>query len=173
MPKVNFVKKARKANSDHGIKKGESYYWWKFRFGGKRVSKTPPRRSQLTQSEYYGAMFDAEDVVEDAIALFIKDGDADSLRGAIEEARNVVDEQMNECDDKASNLENAFPNGCPTLELLQQRRDACENISSCLDSAEGEVEDYEPSEGKDAETEDEYRERIAEAVQGQLDWSCE
>jgi len=51
MPRVHFVKHARKDNDL--VKKGESYYWWKFRFTGKCMSKTPPRKSQLTESEYW------------------------------------------------------------------------------------------------------------------------
>ena len=39
MPRVHHVKSARKDNPV--AKKGESYYWWKFRYGGKRYSKTP------------------------------------------------------------------------------------------------------------------------------------
>jgi hypothetical protein len=54
MPRVNFVKKARKAIPSSGIKVGDSYYWWKFRYGGKFVSKERPRQSQLTQSKLSG-----------------------------------------------------------------------------------------------------------------------
>jgi len=32
MPRVHFVKKARRDYPDDDIKKDESYYWWKFRF---------------------------------------------------------------------------------------------------------------------------------------------
>ncbi len=52
MARAHFVKKARKDNPAAGIKAGDSYYWWKFRRGGKHYSKTAPRPSQLTQSEY-------------------------------------------------------------------------------------------------------------------------
>jgi hypothetical protein len=53
MARAHFVKKARKAIPGTDIKKGDSYYWWKFRFGGKRTSKTAPKASQLTQSEFW------------------------------------------------------------------------------------------------------------------------
>ena len=43
MPRVNYVKKARKNNP--AVKRGESYFWWKFRYGGKQYSKTRPRQS--------------------------------------------------------------------------------------------------------------------------------
>ncbi len=54
MPRVTHVKKARKDNPV--CKAGESYYWWKFRYGGKRYSLTRPRPSQLTQSAYFGGL---------------------------------------------------------------------------------------------------------------------
>ena len=34
MPRVHFVKKARKDYPSTGIQKGDSYYWWQFRYGG-------------------------------------------------------------------------------------------------------------------------------------------
>jgi len=58
MARATFVKSARKDYPDHGIKKGESYWHWAFMQGGrggaKRYSKTEPRPSQLTQSEFWG-----------------------------------------------------------------------------------------------------------------------
>ena len=42
MPRVNYVKKARKAIPGADIKVGDAYYWWKFRYGGKHVSKIRP-----------------------------------------------------------------------------------------------------------------------------------
>ena len=64
MPRVTHVKAARKDNPV--CKKGESYYWWKFRYGGKRYSLTRPRASQLTQSAYYGAVRGLIEMIEDA-----------------------------------------------------------------------------------------------------------
>ena len=64
MPRVTFVKSARKDNPV--AKKGESYYWWKFRYGGKRYSKTRPRPSQLTQSPYYSQVRSLVEQIEDA-----------------------------------------------------------------------------------------------------------
>jgi len=63
MPRVNFVQKARKDNPV--AKAGESYYWWKFRYGGKHYSLTRPRESQLTQSEFLGAMYSLLEEIQD------------------------------------------------------------------------------------------------------------
>src|SRR6266446_4284886 len=65
MPKVHFVKKAQKDHPDVGIKKGESYYWWAMKTGPRsgitRKSKTPPKRSQLTSSDYFSRLWDLQD----------------------------------------------------------------------------------------------------------------
>lgn len=46
-----FVKKAAKDHPDINVKKGESYYWWKFgRFGATYKSKRKPSLKQLTQT---------------------------------------------------------------------------------------------------------------------------
>ena len=49
MARVIHVQKARKDNP--AVKKGQPYYHWSFRFGGKHYSATYPRPSQLTQSK--------------------------------------------------------------------------------------------------------------------------
>ena len=41
MARAIFVKKARKNIPGTSIKTGDSYYWWKFRFGVPRVPRNP------------------------------------------------------------------------------------------------------------------------------------
>lgn len=134
MPRLHFVKKARKPIKDAGIKKGDSYYWWKFRFGGKRVSKTQPRRSQLTQSDFLSSMYDFEDNFYESIKG-VEDAEdesvVDDFRSIADEVRAFGDEQA----DKASNMESAFPSGNPTIDLLNERQEACESIASEIESA--------------------------------------
>ena len=65
MPRVHHVKRARKAVKSAGIKVGDSYYWWKFRYGGKHTSKTPPRQSQLTNSDKLSRAYAASESLED------------------------------------------------------------------------------------------------------------
>ena len=67
MPKVHHVKKARKDN--RAVKKGESYYWWKFAYSSKRYSKTYPKASQLTQSDKLSRYYEAQETVDDLNAL--------------------------------------------------------------------------------------------------------
>ena len=63
MPRIHHVKSARKNYPSAGIKKGDSYYWWKFRYSSRQLSKTPPRASQLTQSEFLSQVYDLQDAI--------------------------------------------------------------------------------------------------------------
>lgn len=137
MPKLHHVMHARKAQPANGIEKGDSYYWWEFRNGGKHVSKTRPRRSQLTQSEFYAAMWEAEDSLTEAVSLT---SDKDGILEALNSALDTVRDQMDSCADKVSNMESAFPNGSPTIDLVQQRADRCEEIVDELERLIGEIE---------------------------------
>lgn len=110
MPRVHFVKKARKDNPV--VKKGESYYWWKFRFGGKRFSVTRPKRSQLTQSSFLAALYDIEDglgeeMTEDDINLLV--ADLENLR--------------DECECSLSNMPEQLQDSSESGMLLQERID--------------------------------------------------
>jgi hypothetical protein len=153
MARVHYVKKARKANPV--AKKGEPYYWWKNRTPGraagvKRYSKTQPRPSQVTASEFLS-----------------------SCRTAAEAYREIA----SSCEDKYGNLEQAFPGGCPTMELLEQRRDACETLADTLDGAADDIEalEEEPEPGEDEEGEGEA-ESLADQIEDVLngvDWTFE
>jgi len=142
MPKVHFVKKARKANKEAGIKKGDSYYWWKFRNGGKRTSKTRPKPSQLTQSEYLSTVYGMqEDIAGEAASVDGKESFEsflEMLKEKADELRSFGGEQA----DKASNMESAFSGGSPTIDLLNERAEACERIADELDCA-GDDDDVE------------------------------
>ena len=70
MPRVHHVK-AAKDYPDHGIKKGEMYFHWKFRYGGKHRSKVRPRSSQLTQSDFLSQMYGIQEEIEDAIVALL------------------------------------------------------------------------------------------------------
>lgn len=71
MPRVHYVKKARKDNGC--VSKGESYYWWKFRYGSKCMSKKPPKASQLTQSEFLSTVYDINERIEECACDSLED----------------------------------------------------------------------------------------------------
>lgn len=128
MPRVHYVKKARKDNP--AVKAGESYYWWKFRHGGKRYSRTPPRPSQLTQSPYYGQVRSLVERVEDESPT-----DNDDWISLRDEVREELEALGQECQDNLDNMPDSLQYS-PTGELLQERIDACDNATMEIDSLE-------------------------------------
>lgn len=162
------MKKARKANKAAGIKKGDSYYWWKFRYGGKHCSLTRPRPSQLTQSEFLSTLFGIEESISD---ISVTDADgmqqlADELSSHAEEVRSLGCE----CSDKASNMENAFPSGSPTIDLLNERSEACDRIADELETAASDAE----SKISEAEGDADFDwEGEASSIIESIDWGVE
>src|SRR6266446_10171515 len=134
MPKVHFVKKAQKDHPDIGIKKGEPYYWWAMKTGPRsgitRKSKTPPKRSQLTSSDYFSRLWDLQDGTEWSKAECFSDLESmrDDVVAQLEELR---DEQ----DEKKSNMPEGLQEG-DTGQMLQERYDS-------LDSAINELQNVE------------------------------
>lgn len=144
MPRVNYVKAARKDNP--AVKRGEPYYWWKFRYGGKHFSKTRPRASQLTQSKM-SAVYEAQEMIEDltmptAANFETKDELADALReiasqweDAIQQVRDVGDEYR----ESAENMEEYFPNS-ERAEEIREKGDALDQDADEADSLKDEIE---------------------------------
>jgi len=156
MPRVMFVKKARKDQSEE-IKKGDSYYWWKFRYGGRHVSKTHPKPSQLTQSPFLSGMMECEERIGN-----LSTGDSvDNLRGEIEsiaeDLRALGEEQTSSKDNMPEGLQEG-----PTGELLSNRAEACEEMADQLDSIDLDV--VEPDEDAEEDKIAEYEERLQQIV---------
>ncbi len=156
MTRAHFVKKARKDHPEGGIKKGESYWWWAFmvgsRGGPKHYSKTQPRRSQLTQSDYDARLFDIEDEIADLTA-------DDGLGGAVDDIASRLRELGDEQEEKKNNMPDGLQEG-PSGELLQERADACSNAADELEGMTFDVADK-----GDDETEEEYWQGKLDEVQ--------
>lgn len=144
MAKANFVKKARKDYPEHNIKKGESYYWWSFRYGGKHYSKTPPKNSQLINSPFDRSVEELqerqsemtyEDLVN-ALPSFI--GDIESLR--------------DECQDSLDNM----PEGLQESSILNERIEGLESWIGELESLDIDIEEEE-------ENDEEKRNEVVES----------
>jgi len=67
MPKVTKIWKARKDFPDDLIKRGDTYYWWKFRTGPTFRSLERPRRSQLTNIPLLADIYDVMDACNDVM----------------------------------------------------------------------------------------------------------
>lgn len=94
--RVHTVKKARKDIPSSGIKAGETYYWGKFRYGGKICSKTPPGRSQLTRSEYLAGAYDADDAIQ---AMTFED-----MESVVESAKSDLESLRDQAEEKLENI---------------------------------------------------------------------
>lgn len=172
MARAHFVKSARKAQKENGIKKGDSYWWWKFRRGGKRVSLTQPKRSQLTQSDFYSQLWDLEDQVGALSAGSF--GEVSDLGSEIESIKESLESLKDECEGKRSNM----PEGLQDVgsgELLQSRVDELETLIEELDGMDfSEPDELDAAEMKEAcgdskSKEDVEAERIEEKCQELID----
>ncbi len=133
MPRVHLVKAAAKDNPV--AKKGESYHWWKPRYGGKRYSKTPPRPSQLTTSDFLSRQMELEERVGDLRADTFEDLKSE-VESICEEIRMLGEEQ----DEKLNNMPDSLQQS-PTGELLEGRASACEDWASELEGVDLDVDE--------------------------------
>jgi len=135
MPRVHFVKKAMKDNV--AVKKGEPYYWWEFRFGGKHYSATPPKQSQLTQSEFLSTVYDLNDRLDSLTA-----DDFSDLGFQLQDIADEFRSQAEECESKKSNMPDSLQES-PTGNLLEERACACNDIADSLENIDCEVDESE------------------------------
>jgi len=139
MPRVTHVKKAMK-DVNEKIKKGDSYYWWKFRYGPKLVSTAYPRPQQLTQSSFLITIYDLQDQQGDISAT-----DTDELEGARDELRDAVQELLDTTQESFENIPESLQEA-PSGELLTERIDSLENWVQELDDFDTDIEAEEPEE---------------------------
>ena len=76
--------------------KGETYFWFKFRYGGKNFSRTRPRNSQLTQSEFYGFIYSFVEAIQD---YYLEEDEGSVLEGQIEEWTAELQEHADEIEE--------------------------------------------------------------------------
>ena len=136
MPRVNTVQRARKARPEYGIEVGDKYFWWKFRVGGMRYSKTYPKPQQLTQSAFYQAQYD----ITDAIGELGGYNSVPDLEAAVEAIKEQLEELRDEQEEKRDNMPESLQDS-PTGELLQERYDACDEMITEFDNIEYPDED--------------------------------
>ena len=141
MPRVEH-RKAAKDYPESGIKKGEKYYTWKFKYGGRRRQKNPPLPEQLTRSEYLQEWLP----LQRAIAAF--DGTADELENLIERVRNLGQEQQDKLDNMPEPLQDGHAG-----ETLRERQEECEELESTLDDLKSRLEEAETEGAEDPDDE--------------------
>lgn len=126
MPRVTFVKRARNDIPRAGIKAGEPYYWWKFKNCPKSVSRTHPKPSQLTRSEFWQFVYGLRENNEHAPALEDIEGNIDSIKEELEGHKSELEDKL---ENLPENLRYA-----PSGETLQERIDALDEAINSLES---------------------------------------
>ena len=172
MPKVTKIERAGKDYPEFGIKKGETHYVWsiKQQVGGVvRRSKTYPRQSQLTLSDYKIQAHQLNEQVED----FESDGTIASVESFLEELISDAEALRDEQQEKLDNMPEGLQQGS-TGETIQERIDALESFISELEAVS--VPDFEPDEeaeksddddvevNSEGETEEEVAQNFLEEV---------
>lgn len=178
MPKVHFVQKARKDNPV--AKRGESYYWFKFRYGPKQYSKNRPKPKDLTQSQYltviyscqeqfsclvdptqmsadgdgHESIIDALQVAEDGLASIADE--LEELVSQYEESSSNIREHF-EYSELADNLENAGNECSTTVDDCRMLSDACRDAKSEIEDI---VEKWENSDSDDKDEKEENRQTL-------------
>ena len=176
MTRVHVVKHARKDYPEHDIKKGDQYYWWKFRFGGKNFSKTPPDRRRLTQSDFQISMYD----LEDALGALVAD---DSIESQIENVADQMESLADEQEEKVQNMPDQLQDS-EIGQMLQERADALREWAEELrgididiesdaddytDDAQAELYNFDPAEEPDEEKRRTMESEIADRAQEMAD----
>jgi len=149
-----YTKKARKDYPEQGIRKGETYYSWKPKFGGTRRSKTYPRPSQLTSGKMSEALALAEQL-EDTWGDMDSLDSAKNMPEALRETANQARDLATQYEESISNMPEQFQES-PTAEFCQEKQEALENWADALDSLADDVESLcEEEIGEDCEYADE------------------
>jgi len=147
MPRVTHIKKARKDYPSFGIQKGDSYYMWSFNFGPTYKSKTYPKRSQLTRSDFLSQLYDLEDGISSRFSGFQDDGETpnsdlsssiqDGIDSLVSDIQNLLDETQERLDSMPEQLQETSDAGA----TLQERIEGLEGWISELESVDTDIDE--------------------------------
>lgn len=126
---AHFVKKARKDYPNFGIQKGDSYWWWEFAFGPSYKSKTQPKPSQLTRSEFLSTYLSIGEDLNSALQAASCNED---IQAAIDDAKSSIDDLKDETEGKLGNMPEQLQEA-DSGQLMQERIDQLDQWSSDLD----------------------------------------
>jgi hypothetical protein len=137
-PRVHYVKSARKDNPV--AKKGEPYYWWQSYCSPKQFSKTPPRPSQLTNSDKLSRAYCAQEVLCDALnelsACSHSDFNSDFIPAAIDARQTAMDEAQEIADEYRESAENIREHFSES-ETADQCDESADNLENWISELEG------------------------------------
>lgn len=159
MPRVHTVKKSMKEYPGTDIKKGDTYYWWEFRYGGLRRSKTYPKPYQLTNSPFLQGMYRAQETQQNLVA---DDGLEQAIQDLAQELRDLGEEAQSSFDNMPEGLQQG-----DTGQLLEARVSAMEAAADALEEIDfSDVptkEEDEDQDDFDSRLEAWYEEKLGEA----------
>ena len=137
----------RKAAKDYpaqGIAKGDMYYYVKIKTGPRTSremrSKTPFKRSALTQSDYLSQLYDWEDGKAEI-------SDMESAQQFADDIRALGEEQGEKFDNMPEGLQQG-----DSGQMLEARRDACEQAATEIEEIISEWEDAKSTWEEEIET---------------------
>lgn len=139
MPRVHKVNKARKDYSKFGIKKGDIYYWWKFRYGPQVKSLTYPKSSQLTQSSFLKEVYTIQETWEDQIQKFSEIDDFETL---INDTVGLVENLREECENSYDNMPESLQETSESGMLLEERIYAMEEWYQAIEELYNYIEPH-------------------------------
>ncbi len=99
------------------------------RGGPKHYSATKPRRSQLTQSEYYGTLYDIQDNADSA------NPDFDDIQSEIDSIVGELESLRDETQEKFDNMPDGLQQG-DSGQLLESRVSSIDDAISTLESVD-------------------------------------
>lgn len=157
------------------IAKGESYYWWQFKNSPKQFSKTAPKQSQLTQSEFMSQLYALEEKIEEFSCE-----DKDEFETFRDEVKDEMETLRDECQEKLDAMPEHLQDSSSSGELLSERIEAMDNWISEIENIECDYEEEDLRQDvldeKDEDEElddDEIEERVKEKIQEKVDEAIE
>lgn len=155
--RLHRVEKCRKSPGSCGkcstvITAGQPYSWWTIGFRSRykhlRCSTCPsPKESERESNSSLAMIWSTREAFYEAVEGATT---GDDLKSAADDAASGVREAIDDWEDKKSNLESGFPNGCPAIEEIEEKISEAESLADALESWEPD-EAEEAEEGEDAE----------------------
>lgn len=115
------------------IKKGEPYYWWQFKNSNPTISKTAPKRSQLTRSGYLSQLYDLQDRLGEIRSDV---STPDNLESIVSDITSELENLKDECQSSLDNMPEGLQENSSSGQLLQERIDALDSAVSELESVD-------------------------------------
>ena len=114
-------------NDEPLINQGESYYWWTLPYSRKRYSKTRPKDSELTSSEYFSQVYEFAERVEEMIVE-----SPEELKEFVEELKMDVESLKADTESNLERIPENLQYG-PTAVKLEERIDSLDEAIDKLD----------------------------------------